>query len=173
MTLETPKKRRMFNYTASTYVAKQYHGRLEIRTSKKTHIFDITDKVNDALKSFKTKNGIVVVATTHTTTGIAINENEKGLKRDIEDYLAHIVPENRKYIHNDTHLRKDCPPDEPKNADAHIKALLLPTSVTIPYQAGRLSLGKWQSVFFLELDGPCPRPNKDKYRTLTITAMGD
>jgi len=173
MTLEKPKKPGMFNYTGTTFAGKQHHGELAIRTTRKTEIFDLTNRVNAALKEFRTKNGIVVVATTHTTTGVAINENEKGLKRDIEDYLKHLVPENRPYQHNKTHLRPDCPPEESKNADAHIKALLLPTSVTIPYQKGELKLGKYQRVFLIEADGPCPRPNKDNYRTLIITAIGD
>ena len=124
--------------------------RIEIETGQSTELIDITGKVKEIVKS-KTKNkignldsGICVVFTRHTTSGIIINENEAGLKNDISALLNELIPEGNGYLHD----RID------DNAHSHLRAVVLGSSVTIPIEKGGLALGTWQSIFFVECDGP-------------------
>ena len=88
----------------------------------------------------------------HTTTALAINEDEQRLLEDIKVFLRKLAPEAERYLHNDLHLR-DVPEDEPINAHSHLMALMLNTSEVIPIVDGKLFLGTWQSILFFELDG--------------------
>ena len=110
-------------------------------------LVDITDNVKDEVRKTGIQNGLCVVSTRHTTSSIIINENESGLRTDIIDLLDKLIPPSAGYQHD----RID------NNADAHLKAVMLGSSETIPIIEGRLELGTWQRVFFVELDGPRKR----------------
>jgi len=120
--------------------------RIEIGTRESTELIDITGKVKEIVKSKNggIDSGICVVFTKHTTSGIIINENESGLKSDILALLNGLIPEGKGYLHD----RID------DNAHAHLRAVVLGSSVTIPIEKGDLALGTWQSIFFVECDGP-------------------
>ncbi len=120
---------------------------MDIQTTTRTELIDITDRVHAIVKESSTKEGICVVSTRHTTTGIVVNENERGLRSDILEMLETLVPEHKNYAHNQID----------NNADAHLRAVLLGNSATIPVEDGHLVLGTWQSIFFVELDGPRTR----------------
>lgn len=120
---------------------------MEIQTSNRTELIDITDQVRDTVRKSGIKDGVCVISTRHTTSGVIINENERGLKRDILDMLEVLVPENKNYVHNQID----------NNADAHLRAILLGMSAVVPIENGHLVLGTWQSIFFVELDGPRTR----------------
>lgn len=120
---------------------------MDIQTSTQTELIDITDRVRAIVKESGIKDGLCVISTRHTTSGIIINENERGLRKDIVDMLEELVPENKQYAHN----RID------NNAHAHLRAVLLGTSAALPIEDGHMVLGTWQSVFFVELDGPRSR----------------
>lgn len=96
-------------------------------------------------------NGLVVLFTKHTTCGIAILEDESLLKKDMESYLERMAPKCGVYAHDDIEKR-DVPPEERLNGYSHIRSMLFSPSVTIPVKDGKLGLGKWQSVFLVELD---------------------
>ena len=96
------------------------------------------------LKESGITDGICVISTRHTTCSIIINENERGLRTDILDMLENIVPENKSYAHNQID----------NNAHSHLRAMLLGMSEIVPVEDGHLVLGTWQSIFFVELDGP-------------------
>ncbi len=117
---------------------------MDIQTTTRTELTDITDRVRAMVKESGIKDGICVITTRHTTGGIIVNENERGLRSDILDMLGSLVPEDRNYAHNSID----------NNADAHLRAVLLGMSQTIPIEDGHLVLGTWQSIFFVELDGP-------------------
>ncbi len=117
---------------------------MDIQTTTKTELIDITDRVRALVRESGIKDGICVITTRHTTSGIIVNENERGLRGDILDMLGSLVPEDRNYAHNSID----------NNADAHLRAVLLGMSETIPIEDGHLVLGTWQSIFFVELDGP-------------------
>ncbi len=139
---------------------------IKIKTKKDFEIIDITKSVASFVKSKKINKGEITITTKHTTSSIRVNECEKRLLKDIEQYLNEIAPEGREYLHNDIEKRKNCPKNEPKNAHAHLKALLMGSSETLPIKAGILSLGKWQRIFFIELDGP-------RKRTYTMELIGE
>jgi secondary thiamine-phosphate synthase enzyme len=117
---------------------------MDIQTTTRTELIDITDRVRAVVKESGIKDGICVISMRHTTSGIIVNENERGLRADILDMLGSLVPEDRKYAHNSID----------NNAEAHLRAVLLGMSETIPIEDGHLVLGTWQSIFFVELDGP-------------------
>lgn len=116
---------------------------IEIKTNSRTEIIDITEKVEKLLEG----SGIVLIYTPHTTASVILNEAEKRLLEDILMTLEKIVPTNSRYKHNEID----------NNADSHIKASLLGNSVIIPFENGKLNLGTWQRVLFVEFDGPRTR----------------
>ncbi len=113
---------------------------IEVKTTQRTELIDITEH---AQKAVTTDAGVLLAFATHTTAGIYLNENEPGLKEDILDLLERLVPP-QPYHHN----RID------NNADSHLKAILVGTSVAIPILNGSLHMGTWQRLFFCEFDGP-------------------
>ncbi len=117
---------------------------MDIQTTTRTELVDITDRVRTIVKESGVEDGICVISTRHTTSGIIINENERGLRSDILEMLETLVPENKNYAHNQID----------NNADAHLRAALLGNSAVLPLEDGHLVLGTWQSIFFVELDGP-------------------
>lgn len=118
--------------------------RLELRTKESTELIDITSEVKRIVSATGVDSGICVVFTRHTTTGIIINENETGLRSDILRMLDELVPRGKGYLHD----RID------SNAHAHLRAVLLGSSVSIPIENGSMVLGTWQSIIFVECDGP-------------------
>ena len=118
--------------------------RIEIKTKGNTELVDITGEVKGIVKRKDVDSGICVIFTRHTTTGITINENESGLKRDILTFLNELIPKDGGYAHD----RVD------NNAHSHLRSVVLGSSVTIPIESGDLALGTWQSILFIECDGP-------------------
>jgi len=118
--------------------------RLELRTKESIELIDITDEVQQIVRAKRVDSGICVVFSRHTTTGIVINENEPGLRSDILRLLDELVPRGKGYLHD----RID------SNAHAHLRAVLLGSSVSIPIETGAMTLGTWQSILFVECDGP-------------------
>ena len=129
---------------------------IEIETEPKINIHNLTPQIQDFLTSTSIKNGQILVFSRHTTTALAINEDEVRLLEDIKMFLQKLAPESDSYLHNDLHLR-DVPEDEPINAHSHLMAMMLTNSEIIPIVDGKLALGTWQSVLFFELDGPRKR----------------
>lgn len=105
---------------------------------------DITPSVQEALRESKVINGICLVYTLHTTTGLTVNEADPALIKDILNLLERVAPQGAGYLHD----RSD------GNAHAHLRAALLGSSVVIPVEQKRLVLGTWQRILFFELDGP-------------------
>ncbi|MBD6616021.1 YjbQ family protein [Komarekiella sp. 'clone 1'] len=129
---------------------------IQIETEQGINIHNITPQIQDFIASTSIKNGQILVFSRHTTTALAINENEVRLLEDVKVFLQKLAPESERYLHNDLHLR-DVPEDEPINAHSHLMAMMLSTSEVIPLVDGKLALGTWQSVLFFELDGPRKR----------------
>ncbi|UFS62441.1 secondary thiamine-phosphate synthase enzyme YjbQ [Sulfurimonas sp. HSL-3221] len=116
---------------------------LTLTTKSKTEITDITDEIREAVITSGVKEGICVVFTPHTTTGVMLSENvDPRLQRDLLGSLARIAPDNVRYAHGGG------------NAAAHIKSARTGVSITIPVVGGRPLLGEWQGVLFAEFDGP-------------------
>lgn len=114
---------------------------------KTTEIFrDITkDIVVDPKAKF------VHLFSKHTTCGLRIIENEIGIVRDAERFMEKLAPKDGFYTHHLMEFR-DVPEDEPRNGHSHMRFFLYNTSELIPIKDGKLDLGKWQSVFLVDLD---------------------
>lgn len=128
---------------------------MKLQTTRYTELVDITDKVNAKVKESGIQDGMCLISTHHTTSAIIVNEGEKGLRKDILDLLEKLIPKNKSY----THDKID------NNAHSHLRAALLGMSETIPIENGHLVLGTWQSIFFVELDGP-------RTRTVNVKIIG-
>jgi secondary thiamine-phosphate synthase enzyme len=137
---------------------------INISTESGINIYNVTPQIEKLIKESAIKDGQVLIFSRHTTTALAINENEERLLIDIKAYLNKLAPPEQKYLHNDLHLR-DVPPDEPMNAHSHLMAMTLSTSEVVPIVDRQLALGTYQSVLFLDLDGP-------RNRTLLIQITG-
>lgn len=124
-------------------------------SKERVEIIDITKDIDDILARCKIKEGIVNIFARHSTAGIVINENESRLIKDFKNALEHLIPENNNYGHDLID----------NNADSHIRTFFIGSSETIPIENNRLSLGTWQSVFFVELDGP-------RNRKFVLTIIG-
>lgn len=122
---------------------KMIYESIKINTSKKCELINITSQIRAIIKENDVKEALVNISTKHTTSAIIINEDESGLKEDMLNVLKEVIPD-RNYRHD--HIDN--------NAKSHLMAMLTKPNQTIPIINGELSLGTWQSIFFLELDGP-------------------
>lgn len=122
----------------------QFMDTLNIRTHGEKDIINITGCVNDVVKKSKITDGTLLVFTPHTTTALTVNEDEPGLLGDILGKLGDLVPKGEGYSHDKID----------SNAHSHILAAIIGCSVSIPIMKGSAALGTWQSILFIELDGP-------------------
>ena len=127
---------------------------LKLNTNKNFEIIDVTSKINDLIDI---EEGIISIFSKHSTTAVVVNENEPGLLMDLEFTLNNLIDDKFTYLHD----RID------DNASSHLKSFLLSSGECLPIKDYKLDLGTWQSVFFIELDGP--RRN----RTISLTIMGE
>lgn len=118
--------------------------RFDVRTSARTEVLDVTDRVEVALPADAA--GTCTVFVRHTTAGIAVNEAESRLLSDVESLLEALVADE-----GWSHDRID------DNADSHLRALLVGPSATVPVDDGTIDAGAWQSVLLVECDGPRTR----------------
>jgi secondary thiamine-phosphate synthase enzyme len=130
---------------------------VHIRTEKALQFVDLTDLVAERVRRSRVGEGIVTVQSRHTTAAIVVNENEPLLLDDFEDLLEGWAPAGRRYRHNDLDARQAPDPDEKPNGHSHGRALLLGVSTCLIVAGGRIDLGRWQSIFLVELDGPRKR----------------
>lgn len=127
---------------------------LKLDTHKNFEIIDITSRVNEVID---VESGIISIFSRHSTSAIVVNENESGLLNDLEATLDNLITDKFSYDHD----RID------NNARSHLKSFLLSSSECLPIKNSRLDLGTWQSVFFIELDGP------RRSRTISLTIIGE
>ena len=126
------------------------------RTDAPAQFIDMTEDVRDVVARSRVRNGMALVYSPHTTCSIVINERESGFIQDFEDLVEGLIPKRGAYRHDDLALRTENLEDDDHdvpNGHAHCKqGLIASASQTIPVIDGALQLGRWQRVFFLELD---------------------
>ncbi len=119
--------------------------KLTLSTHTRMCFIDITQNIQTLINDNQIKSGAVLIFVPHTTAGVTINENgDPDVRTDLTTALSRAVP-NRDFRHYEG------------NSDAHTKALLTGSSVSLIIEDGRLLLGTWQSVYFAEFDGPRTR----------------
>ncbi len=141
-------------------------GRLRFATSHATEFVDVTKLVRAEVRKSGLRTGRVHLQSLHTTVGLAINENEPLLLRDFQKLLERLAPAGAGYEHDDFARRYEISVDEPVNGHAHCRQLLLTGFATLLVEEGKLVLGRWQSVFAVELDGP-------RHRELALQLDGE
>jgi secondary thiamine-phosphate synthase enzyme len=134
---------------------KTFLKELSVKTGGRVEFRDVTREVEETVRESGIKSGVAIIFTPHTTTGIFMNENEGGLKKDLEKILERLIPERGDYMHDEVDY----------NAYAHLRSIILGASLTVPVENGRLMLGTWQSIFLAEFDGP-------RSRRLYVKVMG-
>lgn len=120
--------------------------RLEVSSSSRKELIDITKKVKSKLKDEGIRDGICTLFVPHTTAGVLVNESaDPDVALDIKEKLSSLVPADDGYRHREG------------NSDAHIKSSLVGNSIRLIIENGELLLGRWQGLFFCEFDGPRQR----------------
>ncbi len=131
-------------------------GRVEltVRTNHVEELVDVTDRVRRALPELGLEDGVALVYVPHTTAGATLNEGaDPAVRRDVLAALGRMVPADPAFEH------------EEGNSPAHVKTSLIGSSVLVPVQSGELRLGRWQSVYLCEFDGP-------RSRKVWVSAVG-
>ena len=119
----------------------------DVKTSSRDQMVDLTRRVAEVVSRSGVDSGSVVVYVPHTTAGVTINENaDPDVIHDLLAELDRMVP-HRQPFHR--HVEG--------NSAAHMKATMVGSSVTVPIERGRMSLGRWQGIYFCEFDGPRSR----------------
>lgn len=124
---------------------------LRLATTEPIQVIDITDEVRDWVAASGIRNGLLTLISPHTTARVNLNEREAQLQRDMVTFLKRLVPRDGDYLHN------LAPVDDRDNAHSHLLGLFMNASETVPVADGDLVMGGWQSLFFIELDGPRER----------------
>jgi secondary thiamine-phosphate synthase enzyme len=116
---------------------------LRVRSREREQLVEFTDEVRRQLKEAGAQSGVCVLYVQHTTAGLTINENaDPDVASDMLKHLRALVPQHGVgFRHGE------------ENSDAHIKASLTGSSLTIPFHDGELLLGRWQGIFLCEFDG--------------------
>jgi secondary thiamine-phosphate synthase enzyme len=120
--------------------------KFRISTQKREQVLDITAQVQKAVSTSGCRDGLVVVFCPHTTAALSVNENaDPDVKTDLLKHLRDLIPAKDSFLHSEG------------NSDAHIKTVLSGPSLTLIVEEGRVQLGTWQGIYFLEFDGPRER----------------
>lgn len=122
--------------------------KITFKTTKGIQFFDCTDEVRKALSKNNIKEGFINIFTPHSTCAVKINEWEENLLEDMGAFLGKVAPQGANYKHNHVAV------DGRDNAHSHLLGLFMSTSESIPVKNSEMLLGTWQSIFFIELDGP-------------------
>ncbi len=132
---------------------------ISLKTSAKDEIVDITNKVQEAVSRSGVKDGLACVFVVGSTAAVTTVEHEPGLVADMREAMERLYPKNKDYEH---HRRWG-----DGNGHSHIRASFVGPSLTVPVSEGRLVLGTWQQIVFMEFD------NKPRSREVAVQIVGD
>ena len=139
---------------AGTPVAMRLFVRiLDWITQDRVQLINITDRINEIVRKSGIRDGMVHLQSLHTTTAVFINEWQDALIHDVGSFLDQIVCRNFAWRHNDPAF-SDC---ERRNADSHLKGMLLGQTLSLQVRNSSVLLGTWQSIILAEFDGPRSR----------------
>ncbi len=146
---------------------KTVHTQKDLKTKKAYDFIDVTDDILKFVEESGIKNGLVNIQIMHTSAAMILNENEPLLLEDLQERLEKIAPIGDKYNHDNFEVRTvNMCDDECANGHSHCKAVCLPSTITLNLIEGKVQLGTWQRVMFLELD-------HDRDRSYQILVMGE
>ncbi len=123
---------------------KVHTGEINLSTKGEVDIIDITGEVSKIVEESGVKNGIATVFCVGSTCAISTVEYEPGLLKDIPEALERLFPKKMYYHHEETW--------HDGNGHSHVRATFLKPDLTVPVVDGKLTLGTWQQIVFIELD---------------------
>jgi secondary thiamine-phosphate synthase enzyme len=127
---------------------------INVRTSSRNELVDITEEVQAVVEETGIKNGVCYLYVPHTTAAITINEGaDPSVKDDIINTLQKLIPPGAGYAHMEG------------NADSHVKSTIVGATQIVFIENGKLLLGTWQAIFFCEFDGP-------RHRRVAVKVIG-
>ena len=132
---------------------KVHSQRFEFETRGEFDVVDITGRVSSIVADSEVQEGLALVYAGHATGIIVLNEYDSALLEDLVAFLKNMFPEDEGYRH-------------PVNAHAHLRSMLLTPSRVIPVHGGRLGLGTWQSLFWVEAE-------RRRRRKVDVTVIGE
>jgi len=132
---------------------------IELATQGHCDVHDITDQIARQVASSKVTSGTVTVFVPGSTGALTTIEYEPGLLKDLPKVMEKLIPSNVAHQHDQTW--------HDGNGHSHLRAALMGPDITIPFVAGKLTLGTWQQVVFIEFD------NRSRRRELIVQIMGE
>lgn len=134
-----------------------FTSHITLRTASRTEVINISDLVRSVLLESKISDGIASVFSGHTSAGLYLGIFDERIPEDFVNFTDALVPNKPDYKHNIY---------GGKNADSHLKSILIGNSLTVPITDAKLDLGQWQGIFFAEFSGP-------KERKITVKVIGE
>lgn len=131
---------------------------INITTKGNCDIIDLTDRISDLIYQQKFIEGNVIVFAGGSTAGVTTIEYEPGLLKDYPKFFYRIAPMNINYEHDNTW--------HDGNGHSHVRAAIQGASLTVPFTKGRLLLGTWQQIIFVDFD------NRSRKREITVQITG-
>ena len=116
-------------------------------------MINITERINEIVRKSGVRDGLVHLQSLHTTSAVFLNEWQEALLHDVKSFLEQLVVRDGYYRHNDPQ-HSDC---ERKNADSHLRGMLMGQTLCLQVRNASVLLGTWQSIIFAEFDGPRSR----------------
>ncbi|OGP81005.1 MAG: secondary thiamine-phosphate synthase enzyme [Deltaproteobacteria bacterium RBG_13_65_10] len=132
---------------------------LKLSTRGDTDVHDLTDRVAQALREAGIRDGTVTVFVPGSTAGVTTIEYEDGVVGDLRDAIERVAPRNIPYAHDAKW--------GDGNGYAHVRAALLGPSLSVPFQGGRLLLGRWQQIVLVDFD------NRPRKREVVVQIVGE
>jgi len=136
-----------------------YRDKIKVKTKGFCSIHDITSDVAAVVEKSGLNQGICTVAVAGSTAAISTVEYEPGLLEDIPRLLEKIIPSKVPYEHDETW--------GDANGFSHLRSFLIKTSLTVPFDSGRLDLGTWQQIILVDFD------NRSRSRELIVQLVGE
>jgi len=132
---------------------------IKFETSGAGDIIDLTDAIAEAVNKSGLNAGTITAFVPGSTGGISTIEFEPGLLKDVPRLMEELIPSSRTYQHDETW--------HDGNGFSHLRSTLIGPDITVPFAAGRMTLGTWQQVVFLEFD------NRPRSRSIVLQIMGE
>ena len=117
---------------------------LWFETKNRRDLLNITERLEALVQKSKVQEGFCLVSAMHITAGIWVNDDEEGLWQDMWEWIERLAPVKPDYRHHQT---------GEDNGDAHLKRTLMNHQAMLPITKGKLDLGPWEQIFYVEFDG--------------------
>src|SRR5262245_63623831 len=122
-------------------------------TNDRMQLINVTERINEIVRKSGIRDGIVHLQSLHTTTAVFINEWQDALLHDVRSFLEDLINREQSWRHNDPNF-SDC---ERKNADSHLRGMIMGQTLCLQVRNSCVLLGTWQSIILAEFDGPRSR----------------